>query len=147
MNRHESEIRNWMTAPPLTVQPQTSLLDAYNYMTENDVRRLPVADKDGFLVGIITRSDILRTVPRFFQNEDLATDLLLQDQRVQQVMTTDPLIIGPDDTVQDAAEIMLEYQVSGLPVVAEGHIVGIITESDIFRLVVKSWGELITSGR
>ncbi len=146
MNRHESEIRNWMTAPPLTVEPQTPLLDAYNYMTENDVRRLPVADKGGFLVGIITMSDILRTVPRFFQNEDLATDLLLQDQRVQQVMTTDPLIIGPEETVQDAAELMLEYQVSGLPVVANGRIVGIITESDIFRLVVKSWGELVASG-
>jgi CBS domain-containing protein len=146
MNRHESEIRNWMTASPLTVQPQTSLLDAYNYMTENDVRRLPVADKDGFLAGIITMSDILRTVPRFFQNEDMATDLLLQDQRVQQIMTTDPIIIGPEDTIQDAAELMLEYQVSGLPVVAEGRIVGIITESDIFRLVVKSWGELVASG-
>ncbi len=145
MNRHESEVRNWMTAPPLTVEPQTPLLEAYNYMTENDVRRLPVADKGGFLVGIITMSDILRTVPRFFQNEDLATDLLLQDQRVQQVMTTDPLIIGPEESVQDAAEVMLEYQVSGLPVVAEGRIVGIITESDIFRLVVKSWGELVTS--
>jgi CBS domain-containing protein len=144
MNRHESEIRNWMTAPALTVQPQTSLLDAYNYMTENDVRRLPVADKNGFLVGILTMSDILRTVPSFFQNEDLATDLLLQDQKVSQVMTTDPLTIEPDDTVQDAAEAMLEYQVSGLPVVSEGRVVGVITESDIFRLVVKSWGELVT---
>jgi CBS domain-containing protein len=144
MNRHESEIRHWMTAPALTVQPQTSLLDAYNYMTENDVRRLPVADKNGFLVGILTMSDILRTVPSFFQNEDLATDLLLQDQKVSQVMTTDPLTIEPDDTVQDAAEAMLEYQVSGLPVVSEGRVVGVITESDIFRLVVKSWGELVT---
>ena len=143
MNRHESEIRNWMTAPALTVQSQTSLLDAYNYMTENDVRRLPVADKNGFLVGILTMSDILRTVPSFFQNEDLATDLLLQDQKVSQVMTTDPLTIGPEDTVQDAAEVMLEYQVSGLPVVVDGRIVGIITESDIFRLVVKSWTELV----
>lgn len=144
MNRHESEIRNWMTTPAVTVLPQTSLLDAYNYMTENDIRRLPVTDKNGFLAGILTMSDILRTVPRFFQNEDLATDLLLQDQNVQQVMTTDPIAIGPEDTVQNAAEMMLEYQVSGLPVTSEGRVVGVITESDIFRLVVKSWGELVT---
>lgn len=144
MNRHESEIRNWMTAPAVTVQAQTSLLDAYNYMTENDIRRVPVVDKNGFLVGILTMSDILRTIPSFFQNEDLATDLLLRDQKVQQVMTTDPLTIEPEDTVQDAAEVMLEYQVSGLPVTAEGRVVGVITESDIFRLVVKSWGELVT---
>ena len=144
MNRHESEVRHWMTAPAVTVQAQTSLLDAYNYMTENDIRRLPVTDKDGFLVGILTMSDILRTVPSFFQNEDLATDLLLQDQKVNQVMTADPISIEPDDTVQDAAEAMLEYQVSGLPVISEGRVVGVITESDIFRLVVKSWGELVT---
>ncbi|MCB0107418.1 MAG: CBS domain-containing protein [Caldilineaceae bacterium] len=144
MNRHESEVRHWMTAPAVTVQAQTSLLDAYNYMTENDIRRLPVTDKDGFLVGILTMSDILRTVPSFFQNEDLATDLLLQDQKVNQVMTADPISIEPDDTVQDAAEAMLEYQVSGLPVTSEGRVVGVITESDIFRLVVKSWGELVT---
>lgn len=144
MNRHESEVRQWMTAPAVTVIAQTSLLDAYNYMTENDIRRLPVVDKNDFLVGILTMSDILRTVPSFFQHEDLATDLLLQDQKVQQVMTTDPITVEPDDTVQDAAEAMLEYQVSGLPVTSEGRVVGVITESDIFRLVVKSWGELMT---
>ncbi|MEZ4615332.1 MAG: CBS domain-containing protein [Caldilineaceae bacterium] len=58
-------------------------------------------------------------------------------------MTTDPIVIGPDDSIQEAAELMLEYQVSGLPVVVDGRIVGIITESDIFRLVVKSWTELV----
>jgi len=144
MKRHESEIGSWMTAPAVTAEAQTSLLDAYNYMTENDIRRLPITDKNGFLVGILTMSDILRTVPSFFQsNEDLATNLLLQDQKVYQVMTTDPIIIGLEDTVQNAAEMMLEYQVSGLPVLVEGRVAGVITESDIFRLVVKSWGKLV----
>jgi len=143
MNRHEAEVRNWMTAPPIVVTAQTSLLDAYQYMNENDIRRLPVVNRDTMLVGILTMSDIQRTIPLFFQGGDLATDLLLNDQKVQQVMTQDPITIEPDATIQDAAELMLEYQVSGLPVVENGRVVGVITESDIFRLVVKSWGELI----
>lgn len=143
MNRHEAEVRKWMTAPPIVVTAQTSLLDAYQYMNENDIRRVPVVNRDNMLVGILTMSDIQRTVPLFFQGADLATDLLLNDQKVQQVMTQDPITIEPEDTIQDAAELMLEYQVSGLPVVENGRVVGVITESDIFRLVVKSWGELI----
>ena len=143
MNRRESEVRHWMTAPALVVTQETSLLEAYNYMTEHDIRRVPVVDRRHALVGILTLSDVQRTVPLFFQGSDLSTDLLLNDQRVNQVMTTDPLTISPDATVQDAAELMLEYQVSGLPVIEDGRVVGIITESDIFRLVVRSWGELV----
>lgn len=142
MNRRESEVRNWMTSPALVVTQETPLLEAYNYMTERDIRRVPVVDRRNGLVGIVTMSDVLRTVPLFFQNIDLSTDLLLNDQRVSQVMTTDPLTIAPDDTIQDAAELMLEYQVSGLPVIEDGRVVGIITESDIFRMVVHSWREL-----
>ena len=144
MNRHEAEVRQWMTAPPVVATAQTSLLDAYQYMNENDIRRLPVVTRDHMLVGILTMSDIQRTIPLFFQGTDLATDLLLNDQKVQQVMTQDPITIDPDDTIRDAAELMLEYQISGLPVVENGRVVGVITESDIFRLVVKSWGELVT---
>ena len=143
MNRRESEVRHWMTAPALVVTQETSLLEAYNYMTEHDIRRVPVVDRRHTLVGILTLSDVQRTVPLFFQGSDLSTDLLLNDQRVNQIMTTDPLTISPDATVQDAAELMLEYQVSGLPVIEDGRVVGIITESDIFRLVVRSWGELV----
>ena len=143
MNRRESEVRHWMTDPALVVTQETSLLEAYNFMTGHDIRRVPVVDRRHTLVGILTLSDVQRTVPLFFQGSDLSTDLLLNDQRVSQVMTTDPLTISPDATVQDAAELMLEYQVSGLPVIEDGRVVGIITESDIFRLVVRSWGELV----
>jgi acetoin utilization protein AcuB len=112
-------------------------------MTEHDIRRVPVVDRRNGLVGILTMSDVLRSVPLFFQNTDIATDLLLNDQQVSQIMTTDPITIAPDASVQDAAELMLEYQVSGLPVIEDGFVAGIITESDIFRLVVRSWGELV----
>jgi acetoin utilization protein AcuB len=104
-----------------------------------------VVDRHNGLVGIVTMSDILRTMPLFFQSADLTTDLLLNDQTVSQIMTTDPITIAPNDTVRDAAELMLEYQISGLPVIEDGRLVGVITESDIFRLVVRSWTELMAS--
>jgi CBS domain-containing protein len=60
---------------------------------------------------------------------------------VRDVMTYDPITVDPEDTIQEAAERMLEYEVSGLPVISGNRPVGIITESDIFRLVVESWAE------
>ncbi len=66
---------------------------------------------------------------------------MLPPSAVGDVMSSDPITVGPGDTIQDAAEQMLENQVSGLPVVEDDRVVGIVTESDIFRLVVTSWSE------
>jgi acetoin utilization protein AcuB len=109
-------------------------------MVENEIRRLPVVEKDE-LVGIITLSDVLGAIPSLLEDLDTETKLSLTDRRVRMVMAWDPVTVDPEDTVQEAAERMLEYQVSGLPVVSGGRPVGIITESDIFRLVVEGWSD------
>ena len=75
------------------------------------------------------------------EEADTATRLLLTEKRVREICVSDPVTINPSATIQEAAERMLEYQVSGLPVVRNGKVVGMITESDIFRLVVESWAE------
>ena len=137
MKRHLTEVQDWMTEDPITVTPSATLAEAYELMMENEVRRLPVVDRD--LIGIVTHSDILRNVPVAAEEADIATRLLLTERRVRDVMTYDPVTINPSATIQEAAGRMLEYQVSGLPVVRNGNVVGIITESDIFRLVVESW--------
>ena len=113
-------------------------------MCDNEIRRLPVVEQ-GELVGIITMSDILRSVPNLSEDEtDTATRLLLVTLTVVDLMTSEPVTISPDDTIQEAAELMLENQVSGIPVLQGDQVVGIITESDIFKLVVNSWsGERI----
>ena len=97
--------------------------------------------RDGDLIGIITLSDILRTIPELLVETDSETRLLRGTQKVREVVTRDPVTVDPEDTIQETAERMLEYQVSGLPVVDGNRPVGIITESDIFRLVVESWGD------
>jgi CBS domain-containing protein len=139
--RYLSEVQDWMSENPIVVNPDATLADAYALMMEHEVRRLPVAEHD--LVGIVTYSDILRNVQWTPDEADTATDtatgLLLSERKVRDVMTYDPVTINPSATIQEAAERMLEFQVSGLPVVRNGKVIGIITESDIFRLVVESW--------
>jgi CBS domain-containing protein len=137
--RHQSEVQDWMTENPATVSPTATLAEAYDLMLEREVRRLPVVDHD--LVGIITLGDILRHVPVSSEEGDTETRLLLTEKQVSDVAAYDPITINPSATIQEAAERMLEYQVGGLPVVRNGKLVGIITESDIFRLVVESWAQ------
>lgn len=143
MKRHQSDVGSWMTAPALSIHPKASLFEAYNIMFENDVRRLPVVDRDGSLLGIITMSDVQQASPIAPADDgDTTGRLLISSQSVGEIMTPDPVTVAADDTVQEAAERMLEYEISGLPVVEGERVIGIITESDIFRLVVDSWTQL-----
>lgn len=139
--RHQTEVRDWMTPDPVTVAPDAPIAEAWRLMEENEVRRLPVVNKQRELVGIVTRSDLLQHVPFFPDDDDLEEELPYINLSVEEVMSFDPISIESTDTIQDAAELMLEMKVSGLPVAAGNRLVGIITESDIFRLVVAEWGE------
>ena len=142
LTRHRMEVRDWMTPDPVTVLPDAPLAVAYRLMEENEVRRLPVVNKSRELVGILTRNDLLQHVPFFPNEEELEEELPYINLTVEEAMSYDPISIESTDTVQDAAELMLEAKVSGLPVRAGNRLVGIITESDIFRLVVAEWGEV-----
>ncbi len=127
-----------MTRRPIVISPDASLVDAYGLMFDNEIRRLPVVVGNE-LVGIITLSDIQRHIPPYLEEADVQTRLTLLARKVGDEMAPDPIAIAPDDTVQEAAARMLEDQVSGLPVVQDGQVVGIITESDIFKLIVNGW--------
>jgi CBS domain-containing protein len=138
--QHKSQVQDYMSANPYVASPETSLIDAYCLMFEKEVRRLPVVQGET-LVGIITLSDIQRNAPLILPDVDMSTRLEMSARTVGEVMTSDPITVAPDDTIQEAAERMLENQVSGLPVVENDRLVGILTESDIFKLVVNWWAE------
>jgi len=138
--RHLTEVQDWMHENPAVIGPEASLSEAQELMSEQEVRRLPVVE-GGELVGIVTYSDLLRQIPATVDEGDEQTRALLVQRPVRAVMTYAPVTISPSATIQEAAERMLEYQVSGLPVVRGNQLVGILTESDIFRLVVESWAE------
>ncbi len=133
-------VRWRMTPNPIVIDPQTSILDALHIMKEKKVRRLPVV-AHGKLVGIVTEKD-LRESPSLKATSLSIFELnyLLAKTPVSEVMTKDPITVTPDTTIEEAAVIMRDNQISGLPVVDDGKIVGIVTETDIFDMLVKLLG-------
>jgi CBS domain-containing protein len=140
-------VKDWMICNVVTVTPDMTLPEAQRLMTEQGIRRLPVVE-NGHLVGIVTRGDTREADPSSVTS--LSTwelNDLLAKTKVGQIMTPKPTTISQEAKVGEAAQIMLEHKISGLPVVdGVGKLVGIITESDIFRLVVRAWSRATEAG-
>jgi CBS domain-containing protein len=131
-----------MTSDPLTTAPDLSASETYERMRQRNVRRMPVLDATGALVGIITRSDIEAAValPRDEAGWRSAR-FALAGTTVADLMTANPVTIDAEAPIAAAAAAMIQARISGLPVLRESRLVGIITESDIFRLVVAGWAD------
>jgi len=133
-------VKDWMTRDPICASPDTSLPEAHRMMKDHHVRRLPVVDAHGALVGIVTRGDIRGAEPSEATSLSIyEVHYLLSRLTLDHIMTRNPVTVGPNTTIQEAAQWMLRRKIAGLPVVEGGRVVGILTESDIFRLVVKMW--------
>jgi acetoin utilization protein AcuB len=133
-------VRDWMIPDPITIGPETTLPQAHRLMMEHSIRRLPVV-KEGRLVGMVTLGDLRGAEPSGATSLSIwEANYLLSQLRVEEIMTPRPYTVSEDATLGEAAQMMLAHKISGLPVVDEGgDIVGIITESDIFRMVVQDW--------
>ena len=133
------QVKEWMTGQVITVSPTTSISTAHQSMKEHGVRRLPVVD-DGQLVGIVTIGDVREASPSDATTLSIwELNYLWAQLTVEKIMTRKVLTIEQNRPILDAAQIMLEQKVSGLPVVDDkGALVGMLTESDIFRMLVKS---------
>lgn len=139
-NIYKEQIKDWMTRQVVTVSPDTTLPDADSLMRQRSIRRLPVVKEDK-LVGMITRDDVRGA--KLVDTRSLniwQLNYLLSTLRVEAIMTLNPITISEEATISEAAQMMKEHKISGLPVLNDqGKIVGIITESDIFRTVVQRW--------
>lgn len=132
-------VKEWMTTPVISVSPSTSISAAHQIMKEKGIRRLPVLE-NGVLVGIVTIGDVREASPSDATTLSIwELNYLWAQLTVEKVMTRKVLTVKSDTSIIDAAQSMLENKVSGLPVVDdEGRLVGMITESDVFRMLVKS---------
>jgi CBS domain-containing protein len=132
-------VSDWMTKNVITTRRQTAIASAHQIMSEKNIRRLPVVD-DGKLVGIVTIGDVREASPSDATTLSIwELNYLWAQLTVEKIMTRNLLTVKPETPILDAAEIMLEHKVSGLPVVNDkGALVGIITESDIFRMLVRT---------
>lgn len=137
-------VRDWMASNVRTVSTGTPVADAYDTMMRHGIRRLPV-EEHGRLVGIVTLGDLREARPSPVTGLSIyELNYLLAKLTVAQVMTHSPYTVTPDAPMQDAARIMLDHKVGALPVVDErGTVVGIITESDIFRMLVEQWDSFV----
>lgn len=134
-------VKSWMSRDVITVGPTTTVSKARHLMNAYKVRRLPVVHQNQ-LVGIVTLGDLRAAEPSDATSLSVwEVNYLLSQLTVQKIMTQNPVTISPFATIGQAAWMMLEYKIGGLPVVDnDRQVVGIITESDIFRLVVQEWG-------
>jgi acetoin utilization protein AcuB len=135
-------VRDHMISPAVTVIPDMPFQDALKVMQESRFRRLPVVDKKGKLVGIVSERDLLYASP------SPATTLsvweltyVLSKITVEELMTKDVVTTTPDTPVEDAASLMVQKKVGGLPVVDDDNKpVGIIADRDIFEAFVEMVG-------
>jgi len=142
-NLVQTQISDCMTSQPLTVAPYSTLAEALEIMQLKKIRRLPVMD-DSDLIGIITLNDIYQANSPGVRHS-MSLDKIynrLSNLKVIVAMTDNPITIYKADTIGHAAEVMMEEKIGGLPVVdANKKLHGIITESDIFRLIAHEWRE------
>jgi len=130
-------IRELMTGGPITVRPETGVLEARDLMVKKRIRHLLVTDVGGTLQGIVTDRDIRLNLPS--QATSLSVweiNHLLSALTVEKVMTRAVITVGPDGPARDGARLMMEHKIGALPVVEGGRLLGIVTETDIVRAFV-----------
>ena len=135
-------VKDWMTKNTVTVDPDTPLPDAHAIMKEYKIRRLPVVGKNGKLVGIISLTDVHEAEPSDATTLSIyELNYLISRLLVSKIMTREVRTTTPNSGVSEVARLMLDYKIGGVPVVENEKLVGIITESDIFRMVVKTMSD------
>jgi CBS domain-containing protein len=120
-------VRNRMSRPAVTIRQDADFQKALALMQDGKLRRLPVVNDDDQLVGIVVERDLLVAAMRYLQSRVEIAD----------VMTRNVVTVGPDTDLNEVARTMLERKIGGLPVLEHGRVVGIITESDIFKRFVE----------
>lgn len=131
------KVRDLMIPDPITVHENASIQDAIETMKINSIRHLPVVDKKKNLEGFLTLADLKAgLLPSMIGDVTLA-DLIVQN----------PIVVGPDDDVEIAAQLIYKHKIGGMPVVEDGKLAGIITETDILRAFIDMMGILTSSSR
>ena len=134
-------VRDEMSSPVVTVPPDMPFQDALRLMQEKNFRRLPVVDEKGKLVGIVAERDLLYASPSPATSLSVwEMNYMLSKIKINRLMSPEVITTTPDTTIEDAAHLMVKNRIGGLPVVEAGQVVGIITETDIFKTLVAMFG-------
>jgi len=129
-----------MSHPIISIAPDMSVHDALNLFKRERIRRAPVI-KDGKLVGIVSDKDLLNASPSPATSLSIwEMNYLMSKITVSEVMTKKVLTVKEDTPIEEAARIMADNKIGGLPVMRDDHVVGIITETDLFKIFLELMG-------
>lgn len=134
-------VRERMTANPIVVHPETVFEEALQLLREKRIRRLPVVDKQGTLVGIVVEKDLLYASPSPATSLSVfEVHYLLSKLEIKDVMTKRVITVDENCPLEEAARIMIDHKIGSLPVIRGKQLVGIITETDIFKVMAEALG-------
>jgi acetoin utilization protein AcuB len=134
------KIKDVMTRSPVTADSETLVVDAQRIMKENNIRRLPIVDK-GKLVGIVTKHDLLEASPSPATSLSVyELNYLLSKMKVKDIMKKNPVTVTPDTPFEEALRVGQEKKIGAFPVLEDGKLVGIASESDIIRFLTRALG-------
>jgi acetoin utilization protein AcuB len=137
----EMLVKERMSHPVITIRPEMPMQEALNLMHKERIRRLPVVDKRGRLVGIVSERDLLHASPSDVTSLSIwEVNYLISKIKVDRLMARDVITITEDTPLEEAARIMADNKIGGLPVVRDHKVVGIITETDLFRIFLEMLG-------
>jgi acetoin utilization protein AcuB len=130
-----------MTRNPLYVHPELSVNEARALMAREKVGHLPVLDRNNNLAGIVTKEDMIKAGPSPATSLDMyEISYLLSKMQVREVMKTEVITVGENEVVEEAARIMADRDIGCLPVMRDKLLVGIITDTDLFRVFINAFG-------
>jgi len=134
-------VENWMNPKVITVDADDSMLDATKLLKEHNIRHLPVLEQ-GKLVGVITDRDLKRAAPSDATALEAHELLyLIANIKVREIMTKNPITVPYNFTIEEAAELLLQARISGMPVVdKDGDVIGTITQTDLFKVLISLTG-------
>lgn len=135
-------VAEWMTRDPITIVVTATVGEVATLMVRRKIRRIPVvAADDGPLVGIISKSDVLGAAPANLNPFSPAADGDAQlNLPLRSIMTGSPVTVATDAPLEVAAQLMIDRKIGGLPVISGARLVGILTESDVFRAFAAALG-------
>jgi acetoin utilization protein AcuB len=129
-----------MSHPIISIAPDMPVHDALDMFKREHIRRAPVV-KEGKLIGIVSDKDLLNASPSPASSLSIwEMNYLLSKITISEVMTKKVLTVNEDTPIEEAARIMADNKIGGLPVLRDGHVVGIITETDLFKVFLEFMG-------
>jgi len=130
-----------MTQPPITIRKDVGVGDALRIMHDNEIRRLPVVDGKGRLIGIVSEKDLLHASPSPVTSLSVwEIHYLLSKLTVSEIMSSPVITVGEHAPLEEAARIMVDNRIGGIPVMRGENLVGMITETDVFKVFLEMLG-------